>query len=422
MNDNNNNHARADVQPQSVVSNMLQPTERGIRFDGLMTQVAKQTSTPDFLVAAAEQAEAYRKENGIGLPPSEYLRFVENKFFDAFEAGDEKSRRKAFHALLDFERMLKRYTRRTREPLKLEFASDIANEPPPLWSVDGIIPESGIGAIYGPPKSFKSFVAMDLLAHIAEGQPWFGRRATKRPCVYIPFEGRSGLSPRFKAWELKNDRNIPFQVMRKPFNLRDQQSRDELVAICAQLERPVLEIDTLAAAAGSFDENSMTDMGAMIAILQELQDRLPGSLIVAVHHSGKDGSKGMRGHSSLSGAVDFALECHRGTGLAAGFETALAKDGPQNLKFAFEMEAVGASLVVSERHETTGEHDAKPTISEAEDIIVSHIREHKPFNQGAVITALTGKLGKNRIESIMKALAASGRIKKGAEGYYEVSE
>lgn len=208
--------------------------------------------------------------------------------------------------------------------------------------------------------------------------------------------------------------------MRKPFNLRDHQGRDELVEVLKPLEQPVLGIDTLAAAAGSFDENSMKDMGAMIAILQELQERLDG-LVIAVHHTGKDKSQGMRGHSSLSGAVDFALECNRGPGNAAGFKIALAKDSEQGTAFAFEMEAIGNSMVLGERREATGEQDAKPTINEAEDIIVNHIREHTPFNQGEVIEALKGKLGKNRIESIMKGLAMSNRIKKGASGHYEVS-
>ena len=51
-------------------------------------------------------------------------------------------------------------------------------------------------------------------------------------------------------------------------------------------------------------------MGQIIAAAKELQTFV-GGLVVLVHHTGKDASKGLRGHSSLQAALDAAIEVRR---------------------------------------------------------------------------------------------------------------
>ena len=58
----------------------------------------------------------------------------------------------------------------------------------------------------------------------------------------------------------------------------------------------------------SMDENSGKDMSAAMAALRQLQTRVLNLTIIIIHHGGKDGSRGMRGHSSLLAAVDVAIE------------------------------------------------------------------------------------------------------------------
>ncbi|MBK8104976.1 MAG: AAA family ATPase [Betaproteobacteria bacterium] len=66
-------------------------------------------------------------------------------------------------------------------------------------------------------------------------------------------------------------------------------------------------IDTLNASAPGIDENASRDMGTVIEAAKTLQG-LTGGLVAAVHHSGKDATKGLRGHSSLFAALDAAIE------------------------------------------------------------------------------------------------------------------
>jgi hypothetical protein len=167
------------------------------------------------------------------------------------------------------------------------------------------------------------------MAAIATGRDrWFGRRVTQAPCIYVPFEGKGGLPKRVQAWRLArlmervpSDSNAPvfpmsFDVttgivfVTDPLNLRNQADRNALVeALKADgLTGGLLCIDTLAQAGGGIDENSSEDMGLMIQVFQDLQNRL-GGVTLTTHHTGKDASRGMRGHSSLRGAVDFAIEC-----------------------------------------------------------------------------------------------------------------
>lgn len=225
---------------------------------------------------------------------------------------------------------------------------DLASFPTPRWKVKGIVPETGIGTIFGQSGTFKSFLALDLLAHIANGHYWFGRKVKAAPTVYVPFEGQGGIPKRVDAWRHahaaqghKATTNIRFIM--EPMNLRQQADRDKLVATMTAQGwlGGVLCIDTLAQAGIGIDENTSQGMGEMIAIFQELQLRL-GGVVLVVHHSGKTEKAGMRGHSSLHGALDFAVRCWRDDDWPkheAQFVLDKVKDGENELWFNFAMQS-----------------------------------------------------------------------------------
>ena len=68
----------------------------------------------------------------------------------------------------------------------------------------------------------------------------------------------------------------------------------------------VVFLDTLNRAAPTADENSSKDMGEILSAAKLLQSLING-LVVLVHHTGKDATKGLRGHSSLFAALDAAV-------------------------------------------------------------------------------------------------------------------
>ena len=110
------------------------------------------------------------------------------------------------------------------------------------------------------------------------------------------------------------------------------------------IELRLVQIDTLARAFGGGNENDSQDMGAFIHNAGRLQRKLDCALMV-LHHSGKDATKGLRGHSSLLGAVDTQLELLKleqivkkdGVAGQGIITISKQKDGQDNLKFGFEM-------------------------------------------------------------------------------------
>jgi hypothetical protein len=235
-----------------------------------------------------------------------------------------------------------------RRTLTLEAWDEIRDEPVE-WLVDKVIPKRGFCALYGPPGSFKSFIALDIAAAIARQAQWFGQAA--RPSdngavIYIAGEGHGGIGARIKACRIHHhiEAGIPIYFLRHQINLRSSMEdissliyaiNDLVAAIKVKVD--LIVIDTLARAFGGGNENSSEDMGAFITSCGHLQEAFEAALLV-IHHSGKDVAKGLRGHSSLLGAVDTELELIRFEDQPKGVLTvSKQKDGEDGLRFGFEM-------------------------------------------------------------------------------------
>ena len=70
------------------------------------------------------------------------------------------------------------------------------------WAIDGLIPGEKITWLYGPSRSGKSFIAVDMAAAIASGRPWLGRQCDQSTVVYVAAEGGDEFHARRAAAEL----------------------------------------------------------------------------------------------------------------------------------------------------------------------------------------------------------------------------
>lgn len=199
----------------------------------------------------------------------------------------------------------------SRRPLRLLSMADLRAMPPMRWLVYGVMPAEGYGAVYGPSGSGKGFLVVDMIAAIVEGRPWFGHRV-KRPgrVVYVVLEGKAGIPKRFGAWEVANERPFPDKV-RFLFEAFKLTEREDVLGLAAAIEEAggadLILIDTLNRAMPGADENSPQDMSRALEAVKSLQ-AMSGGMVLLVHHTGKDASKGMRGHSSLFGGMDAVIE------------------------------------------------------------------------------------------------------------------
>ena len=219
--------------------------------------------------------------------------------------------------------------------------AELAELPPIEWRVRGVLPKSGIAALFGPSGSGKSFLALDMLAAMAHGREWFGCRVTPCPVLYAALEGEAGISQRIQAHQKKHGA-LPagFRFLLQGFDLRKPVDRSDLVtaARAAGYSAGVLVIDTLNRAAPGADENDSAAMGEIIAGAKAIQAEL-GGLVLLVHYTGKDQTKGLRGHSSLLAALDAAVVVTR-EGDRREWATAKSKDGADDQGHQFRLDVV----------------------------------------------------------------------------------
>lgn len=206
---------------------------------------------------------------------------------------------------------------------------------PIAWLIKGIFPATGLGAMYGPTASGKSFLGFDCAAAVAEGIPWFNFKTNACPVVYAALEGEAGYRLRVEAWEKQNGRNLPdkLYLILQPFRLTVSQDVTDLAA--AVPHGCAIFVDTLNRAAPTSDENSSKDMGEILEGAKQLQE-LSGGLVVLIAHTGKDVSKGVRGHSSLFAALDAGIEVERNANGRA-WTVAKAKDSTDGQKIPFNL-------------------------------------------------------------------------------------
>lgn len=185
-----------------------------------------------------------------------------------------------------------------------------AGEARPL--IKGLLDAGSMAVLYGESNTGKTFVALDMAWHIATGQPYGGMRTTQAPVVYVVAEGGRGMAKRMAALvqTRPGTEDAPLWTLSSPIDLLDPNA--DLVpltkAILALPERPALIVlDTLSRVLAGGDENSSTDMGALVKHF-DLMRAKTGAALMTVHHSGKDRARGARGHSLLRAATDTEIE------------------------------------------------------------------------------------------------------------------
>lgn len=231
---------------------------------------------------------------------------------------------------------------------------DTIQDEPVEWLIQDVLPRKGFSALFGPPGSFKSFVALDIAHSVATGKAWMGKEVSVPGAVlYICGEGHGGIGARIKALRVhhKTEPGAPVYVIRHQLNLRsskeDVQQLQLAITNLVQREQvrfELVQVDTLARAFGGGNENDSSDMGSFIQSLSKIQ-RLLDCALQIVHHVGKDVTKGLRGHSSLLGALDTELELQRiNDGLqdnniagAGNITITKQKDGSDGAKYGFRM-------------------------------------------------------------------------------------
>lgn len=277
------------------------------------------------------------------------------------------------------------------------------------WLVKGIIPRAELAVIFGQSGSGKTFWVMDVALCIARGEPWNGKKTTQGQVLYIAAEGAEGVRKRMRAY-FEHTGIAPADVSGIRFmadapRLNHKTDRIELAtAIRGMGKLDVVIIDTLAAVTPGVDENSGKEMGEVLAYCKAIH-RHTGALVVLIHHSGKDETKGARGWSGLRAAVDCEIQISRCENDRAATVTKL-KDGlDAEVEYPFRLNVVELGV----------DEDGDPVTS----CVVNHIAgKARPVIKNAVekillnvldeLVILTGPVPVNQlIEATIERLPAT---------------
>jgi hypothetical protein len=238
-------------------------------------------------------------------------------------------------------------SRASRDALQLVHWRDMSARLDGRYLIKGLLERAQTGLMLGEGGCGKTFLALDLALHVAAGMGWFGQRVTAGAVVYVAAEAGGSIVNRVIAWREHQSlagRDIPFAAITSPIDLCHAGSGDleRLIGtISTTLPSPALVvIDTVSRVLAGGNENAPDDMGALVRALDQLRAAL-GCHVLAVHHLGKDISRGGRGHSLLRCAVDTEITVTRDDAVSiATAAITKQRDGITGHQIAFRLRPI----------------------------------------------------------------------------------
>ena len=186
----------------------------------------------------------------------------------------------------------------------------VLDKPRTRWLIPGWLPTESVAVLYGPPGSGKSFWALSLALEMAQGGWWLNSRLEPATVLYVAAERAAVLGDRQEAWTAHHQRPIPdtYVELADSPPLRKADSLAALLDLVTETQPTLVVLDTLAQLTLGTAENDGREWGEVSEALGLVRDATNGGSVLAVHHTGKDHTRGMRGHTVLLGSVDVTYE------------------------------------------------------------------------------------------------------------------
>jgi hypothetical protein len=191
--------------------------------------------------------------------------------------------------------------------------------PPPVPLIDGVLMEGERVAIIGPPKTGKTFLALDLTYSLAASlERATNGAAIKRPgpVLYCTAEGLTGFSGRMKAWRqehgITEDTPFIFNPHVPSAEGEQKEGREFMRACIAKCggEVPVaVVIDTLALSLGALNENESATANRFFAVTTGMREEAvalgkPAPAIIVIGHAIKKEPEVLRGTGNFDAGWD----------------------------------------------------------------------------------------------------------------------
>ncbi len=228
--------------------------------------------------------------------------------------------------------------------LLLQSASTIAIEVSTRYLLKGLIHAGDLSVWYGPSGCGKTFLGLNVAHALATGREVFGRRVRQCRVALFSLEGSAGLAKRLTAVQSEFGAAPDLFVHRGALSLfRNEPMVQSVIATIKDCGAELVIIDTLSRAMSGADENAPNDMTHMVGVFDRIRSET-GCHVMIVHHTGKDESRGSRGHSSLRAAVDVEVEVSAGEGGERAARVSKGRDDADGQVYAFRLKQVALGI------------------------------------------------------------------------------
>lgn len=180
--------------------------------------------------------------------------------------------------------------------------------PEHTWLIDGLWGARHVGVLGGPPKTTKTWLALDMAISVASATPCLGRFPCTRSgpvLLYAAEDSEEMLRHRIDALCMSRGISLPdiplFVITEPSLRLDLPSHQQKLSHTLAGLKPELLILDPFVRLHRQ-NENDAGAVSAILGFLRELQ-RHHLTAIILVHHTRKNGAAGNPG-SSLRGSSD----------------------------------------------------------------------------------------------------------------------
>lgn len=239
----------------------------------------------------------------------------------------------------------------------------------PTWLIPNVLPSEGIGMLYGESGSYKSFLSLDMALSLAFGIPGqWNAPPVKNDVLFFAGEGPVATAkrrwPAWMEWRQIEERNDHRFLIKDRVPLyTDTTAWENVKTDLAELgaKPSLIVIDTLTRLMAGLDENSVKDATLITKFMEELS-RYYECFVLAIHHTGKDLSRGARGSSAFKANMDTVLSVRKkASGTIFKAEKHKDADVSEDLVY-FAVKEMSDSIVL-ERGEMPAEQSMKPNAS-----------------------------------------------------------
>lgn len=248
-------------------------------------------------------------------------------------------------------------------------ASAVSTTP---WLIDQLWTAQAVGIIGGTPKSYKTWMALEMAVAVASGSACLTRFTIPSPgpvLLYAAEDSESALRSRLESLAAHHSlhlTSLDIRVITADSLRLDRVGDQERLEATLMLHRPVFLILDPLVRLHAIDENAAGEIAALLGYLRLLQ-RKTGAAIALVHHARKNvavnGGAGysLRGSSDLYAWVDsfLYLRRHHGQLMLSAEHRSASGVGPLALELA-DAESGPYLKLASTNNVDSVEHDPLP--------------------------------------------------------------